>query len=135
MKSHNFLTAYKFFAVGIFNTILGLIIIYSLMYFFGISPEISNFLGYFFGFILGYILNKKWTFKLDNGTDRWIPYTVVILASYFSNILLVHVSIKHFTINSYIAQISGMIIYTTMSYIGLKKIVFARSGLGGNFKK
>lgn len=85
MNDHKFLSAYKFIALGIINTIFGLTIIYGSMYFFALSPEISNLAGYFFGFVLGYLLNQNWTFKASYVGDRWGLYVVVILASYFVN--------------------------------------------------
>lgn len=133
MNSNNFLLAYRFIAVGMINTIIGLTIIYSSMYFFGLSPEVSNLVGYLIGFVLGYFLNKNWTFKENNAGDRWSLYVIVILAAYFSNLYLVHFSTKHLAANPYFAQFGGMLIYTAMSFVGCKKIVFVRSGRDGSF--
>jgi putative flippase GtrA len=42
----------KFLTVGFINTTAGLSVIYSTMYFFGLSPFLSNAAGYVFGFFL-----------------------------------------------------------------------------------
>ena len=117
---------YRYIVVGIANTILSLVLIYGLMFFFNLNPLVSNFIGYFFGFILGYLMNSKWTFK-SNGMSNMsiLLYLIVILSAYLANIFLVNLLLRVFEINSYIAQIFGAIIYSLISFIGCKKIAFS----------
>lgn len=125
MNATKFLLAYRFLAVGAANTVFGLSVIFSLMYFFELNPAVSNLIGYAFGLILGYFLNKNWTFKYkDVRRKGFFLYLLVILMAYLLNIGLVYSGIKYFLLNHYVAQIGGMILYTTVSFVGCNRIVF-----------
>jgi putative flippase GtrA len=119
----------KFLAVGVANTVFGLAAIYSSMYFLGLSPLLSNFIGYFLGFILGYVLNRKWTFDSKSArNNRFSMYLAVIFISYLGNLISVQFSVKYLLANPYLAQIGGMVIYTAMSFTGCRKFVFTDEG-------
>ena len=116
---------YKFLTVGTINTIVGWAIIYSNMYFFELNPLLSNASGYAAGFFLGFFLNKNWTFK--SGDKRYciiFKYALVVIVSFFVNICIVLFLIEYLHQNPYISQVFGMVIYTTISFIGCKKFVF-----------
>lgn len=125
MSVKNLLVVYKFVAVGFVNTAFGLAVIYFSMYFLEMNPILSNLVGYLLGFLLGYALNKNWTFNSNSsGKSGLLVYLVIILAAYLVNVTSVHLCIIVFSINPYLAQLCGMIIYTVMSFMGCKKYVF-----------
>jgi putative flippase GtrA len=121
---------YKFISVGFANTIFGLTIIYSLMFFLDLGPVTANLSGYLFGFIFGFFINKKWIFKSNDGVKKefWL-YLLVVAVSYVLNAIFVHTLIKEFATNSYVAQIGGMVVYSIMTLVGCKKIVFSKKEL------
>ena len=125
MTVNNLVLAYKFLITGTANTVFGLFVIFGLMYFFGLNPIASNLIGYTSGLTLGFFLNKNWSFKYKvlkkNGFFR---YLLVILIAYFLNILLISIGTIFFNLNPYISQIIGMVIYTSVSFVGCNQFVF-----------
>lgn len=118
----------RFIIVGLFNTLIGLSIIYVAMYFFRLNPFVSNAAGYGIGFILGYLLNRGWTFRSRrNGVRTIMLYATVLMLSYLGNVLLLYVGIEFLDLNPYFAQLTGMIFYTLTSYLGCRNVVFTRS--------
>ncbi|MDD2845893.1 MAG: GtrA family protein [Rhodoferax sp.] len=124
----NLLSAFrvlKFIVAGLFNTAIGLSVIYMSMFFWGVNPLLSNAIGYGIGFSIGYFLNKKWIFK-SHGKSKssFAMYLFVIAIAYAVNTGSVYVGIYYLGINMYGAQLLGMISYAVISYIGFKVFVF-----------
>jgi putative flippase GtrA len=125
MSVNNLVLSYKFLIVGVANTVFGLCVIFGLMYFFGLNPTASNLIGYASGFVLGFFLNKNWSFKYKVLKQKgFFRYLFVILIAYFFNIVLVSIGTILFNLNPYISQIVGMVIYTTVSFVGCNQFVF-----------
>lgn len=124
MRTLQIITIFKYLLVGLLNTIVGLAVIYSSMFFWKVDPLLSNVIGYVSGFILGYFLNKKWTFR-SQCCDKhsFILYLGVILISYLLNVTMVFFAIN-LNFSPYCAQLIGMICYTSISYVGCKAIIF-----------
>jgi len=108
--------------VGIVNTLFGFTIVFFLM-FFGLSPTISNFIGYFFGAILSYNLNKKFTFKnKENSAKQALKFFMVLAISYLLNFFTLQLLLNN--INPYMAQLISGIVYTLSSFVLAKLFVF-----------
>ena len=60
----------KYGLVGVFNTLLTLATIYICKSLIGISPMVSNVIGYIVGLINSFIWNKNWVFRSDKGYTR-----------------------------------------------------------------
>jgi putative flippase GtrA len=115
-------------AVGLLNTIIGLSVIYSAMFFFAAGPFLSNAIGYAIGLVVGYFLNQRWTFGSGrHNTISIVMYICVIAFAYLVNMAVVYVAIKYLYVNQYVAQLPGMISYTAIAYIGCSKFVFNKS--------
>ena len=107
--------------VGIANTIVGFSIIFSLM-FIGISPIVSNLIGYIFGVMLSYYLNSRYTFNSSKSKSKAIRFFGVLFISYLLNLIALQWFLTF--VNPYIAQLFAMIIYTINSFLLMKLIVF-----------
>ena len=108
--------------VGIVNTLFGFSIIFSLM-FFGLSPMLSNFIGYFFGSIFSYILNNKYTFKSkEKNAKEALKFFMVLALSYGLNFMTLQLLLPH--LNAYTAQLISAVVYTLSSFILAKFFVF-----------
>ena len=57
----------KYGLVGVMNTLITLVVIFLCKSILGISPMVSNAIGYVAGLINSFLWNKKWVFKSDNG--------------------------------------------------------------------
>jgi putative flippase GtrA len=117
----------RYLLVGIINTIVGYGIIFSLM-FIGISPEISNIIGYAIGIMVSYTLNKVYTFQSKAHPKKEFPkFVLSLLTSYGLNFLTLVLCIHILKINPYISQIISGAVYTLSGFVFLKYFAF-RSG-------
>ena len=115
----------RFLAVGLINTGIGLSCIYAAMYFWSIGPYIANAIGYIFGFLVSYHLNRIWTFRKRLAKKRaFFHYMALVGFAYLTNISIVYIGISHLGINIYIMQLVGVLIYTTLVYLGSSMYVF-----------
>lgn len=114
----------KFLAVGVLNTLLSIVIIFALKYFYSFSDVIANFIGYVAGLICSFILNKKWTFNHTGQlTPTAIKFVLVFIVAYVANIFVVLILIQSGA-NSYFSHLLAMPIYTIILYLGSKFFVF-----------
>ena len=115
----------KFGSVGLINTAVGLLLIYSAMYFAGLSPGLANAIGYGVGLLVSFSLNRVWTFQETRPARKFIgPYMMVAGAAYLCNLLVVLVGTSVFHADPYLIQLVGMCFYTTLMFLGSKWLVF-----------
>ena len=109
----------RFVIVGISNTTITLVIIFSLLKFTNLDYKISNIIGYIVGITNSFIWNKKWTFKSNNKVHKeLIPFILMALISYSINLVVVIYTTEVLSFNIYFCQFSGMVFYTITNYIG-----------------
>lgn len=114
----------KFLTVGVINTLLSLLVIFGLKYFYSIGDFNANFIGYIVGLVCSFILNRKWTFNhTGNLLNAILKFLLVFIVAYSANIIFVLVLIK-LNVNSYFSHILGIPVYTIIFYLGSKFIVF-----------
>ncbi len=107
----------KYLLVGVINTIVGLGIIFTLMYC-RFTPEIANIIGYSVGIIVSYILNKYFTFHSNNSHKKdFFRFVIAMGIAYVINLIVLSVSYRYFGINKYISQIIAGICYTISGYV------------------
>jgi glycosyltransferase involved in cell wall biosynthesis/putative flippase GtrA len=115
----------KFLIVGLFNTFIGLAIIYLAMYFLHFDEVAANATGYGVGVLLGFVLNKRWTFKNGNLlTTTFLRYILVIAVGYTTNLETVLFFANRLNFDSYLAQAFGILPYTLITYFGSKYYAF-----------
>ncbi|RAX51809.1 polysaccharide synthesis protein GtrA [Helicobacter sp. 16-1353] len=114
----------KYLIVGIINTLFGFGIIFILMYY-GLLPEIANFIGYLCGIILSFILNKYFTFKSNNHIRKeFFRFLISMGIAYAINLIILIISYRYFLINEYVSQIIAGVFYTLSGYILSKLYAF-----------
>jgi putative flippase GtrA len=115
----------RFGAVGLVNTAIGLSAIYALMFLFDTAPALANAAGYAIGLAIGFALNRAWTFRSERPLGAVLPrYLLVVAISYLMNLGVVIVSTSHFSVNPYVAQLFGIVVYTVSTFFGCRSFVF-----------
>lgn len=116
----------KFAMVGVLNTTLSLVVIYSLMTFFHVGVYTANIWGYVVGVTNSFIWNKVWVFRKNGGTIcREILYFLAIFAlCYGIQFMSLRFMIETISLNSYVAQLLAMGVYTIMNFILNKCVTF-----------
>ena len=113
---------FKYNIVGIVNTLVGFSIIFLLM-FAGVTPTVSNAIGYGLGAILSYFLNKKYTFNAENNSQtQMLKFFMVLGVAYMLNYVVLQWLLS--VMNPYGAQVLSAIVYTVSSFILAKFFVF-----------
>ncbi len=117
-------TFIKYATIGLFNTFIGYGIIFILFYF-GIFPELSNFIGYFIGFFVSYFLNKKYNFKSKNEHKKDFPkFILSMIIAYLLNLLILIICYRFLGMNVYLSQILAGFVYMIVGYFLSKIWVF-----------
>ena len=118
----NFLA--KYLSLGVVNTIVGFSIIYLAMRF-GLSPVISNFLGYGFGLVFSFIFSKKIVFLTEKNIAKEAFYYLISFAISFSiNIFVLQLIIYFTHIQLVFAQFFSIASYSLAMYLLCKFFVF-----------
>ena len=122
---------FKFILVGIINTIVGSVIMFSLYNAAHLSYWLSSACNYFFTSVLSFFLNKYFTFSVRHwSVFIVIEFVLTIAFSYLMaygiakpvmNYLLINSSQK---IRENLALFAGMCLFTGINYLGQKFIVF-----------
>lgn len=117
----------KFVGVGVLNTIVGLIIIYSLKWYLHWGDAVSNLAGYLICIAIGFVLNGRWTFATPALKARHlVGYFLVAGAAYLMNLVAVLTSIEVLDMPGDLAQLVGVPAFTLTSYFLNKTFVFSR---------
>ncbi len=115
----------RFLLVGIANTLVGLGIIYFLMYYLRFEVVAANAFGYAIGILIGFVLNKTWTFgNQDHVVYSFLRYLLVLSVAYVTNLATVLFANTHFDLNPYLSQALGIIPYTAIGFLGSRYFAF-----------
>lgn len=128
----------KYGLVGVFNTLLTLATIYICKSLIGISPMVSNVIGYIVGLINSFIWNKNWVFRSDKGYTREavkfavgfgacfaLQFVIVYTLSYHSALGTMLWHIGPIAISGYgVATLIGMVFYTVASFLYNRFVTF-----------
>lgn len=115
----------RFLTVGVLNTLIGYGIIFFLMLIVGLSPILSNFLGYAAGLLLSYVLHRDFTFRVNQGRSfAFMRFTLVIMIAYLSNLGVLTALISLFDVHPVASQIVSGAVYVLVSFLLNKYCVF-----------
>ena len=118
----------KFLAVGIVNTLFGLLVIYSCKWLFGLGDTVSNVSGYMAGLAVSFLLNRSWTFQhFGPMLPAFARFMIVFGIAYSANLATVLFSIHQFGVNPYLAHAIGIAPYTILFYLGSRNFAFGRA--------
>ena len=125
MRSRLSVELLKFLLVGVVNTFVGLSVIYLAKWLLSLNDVAANALGYAVGLVVSFQLNGRWTFSHKGPHALALPrFLLGSGIAYGANLLTVMVLIRHFEVNSYLAQALGVPPYTLTSFLLTKFLVF-----------
>ena len=107
----------RFGIVGLFNTALGLGVIFAGKALGGLGDLAANAIGYAVGIAASFALNRNWTFRHKGEIKRafW-RFVAVFGIAYVLNLATVF-GLRDFAgLNAYVAQAIGIVPYTLFSY-------------------
>jgi putative flippase GtrA len=115
----------RYLVVGLLNTSMTLLIIYSVKWFLDFGDVSSNLIGYIVGLIFSFFLNNKWTFRSNKYSHFiYIKFALIFILAYFSNLLVVIICIDLIGLDSYFSHALGVPAYTVVGYLGNRYYVF-----------
>lgn len=115
----------RFAIVGLVNTAIGLVAIFSVIYFGHTSPAIANAVGYTLGLSVSFLLNRLWTFADSRSIAKVLPrYLLTAAISYLLNLTVVLIGTHHFGVGPYLVQFFGIGVYTMAMFLGCRWFVF-----------
>ena len=117
------ITFWKFILVGVVNTLIGSLIMFTLYNFAHCNYWISSFANYFFGSILSYFLNKNFTFQNKNKDYKIVLKFICNISKPASKMLL---SSTPITIQENISLLIGMGLFVILNYIGQRFFTFKK---------
>src|SRR5262249_25980540 len=118
----------RFAIVGLINTVSGLAVIYLLLWVFQLHDVSANLIGYATGITISFFLNAHWTFAFRGDLARAASrFVAVVGLGYIANLATVMIALHGLSLNSYIAQASGVIPYALVTYLGSKYFAFANA--------
>jgi putative flippase GtrA len=121
----------RFGAVGVVNTVIGLLAIYAVIFFFNTGPATANAVGYALGLAVSFALNRIWTFGDGRAIGKVLPgYLLAAAISYLLNLSVVLLCTHYFGVGPYLVQFFGIGIYTVTLFLGCRWFVFQESSLG-----
>lgn len=116
--------AFKYGAVGVINTIVGLSVIYGLMAV-GLGDVAANLIGYAIGLLVSFRLNSGWTFARSKaGTGAAGRFALVIAVAYLANLASMLAARDLLGLNSHLAQLVGVIVYAVIGFVGSRSFAF-----------
>ena len=115
----------RFAVVGIANTFVGLTVIFACKGLLDFADVPSNLLGYGVAIALGFVLNKRWTFEHAGSPESaFIRYLMVLALAYVANLVATLYAIEILHLNSYMAQVAGIVPYALTGYLGGRWFAF-----------
>ncbi len=115
----------RFGVVGLFNTALGLGLIFGAKAFLGLGDLAANLLGYGLGLVSSFVLNRSWTFRHEGrAAAAFWRFGLAFVAAYVLNLITVFGLRDAAAMNSYLAQGCGVITYTVSFYLMSVSYVF-----------
>jgi putative flippase GtrA len=118
----------RFVLVGLLNTATGLIVIYFMIFVFGIHDLLANVIGYAVGISVSFLLNARWTFSFRGQFgSAAVRFAATNLVGYFANLATVSFFLYALRFDSSVAQATGVLPYALVTYLGSKYFVFRRS--------
>jgi putative flippase GtrA len=109
---------------GVLNTFIGYAVIFSLMAI-GLTPLLSNILGYGIGFFLSFFMGKYVIFRSldEKKIGELIRYFIVFIAAFATNFLTLNWFLK-LEFSPYACQLFGGVAFSTINYLLSRLWVF-----------
>jgi putative flippase GtrA len=100
----------------------------------GVDDLPANLTGYVFGLLLSFQLNKTWTFRFSGNKQGWlfIRFIGAFAVAWVVNAVVLRYLLSAVGLNSYLAQVVSMPVYTIVFYLLSASFVFRTRDLGRN---
>ncbi|MGE0231455.1 MAG: GtrA family protein [Flavobacteriaceae bacterium] len=121
----------RFVTAGLFNTALGLSIIFLLMAS-GFGDVWSNVIGFAIGIAVSFLLNSRWTFGA-RGRSRFafLRFTVVVAIAWLCNLGTL-LAVRDLTVfGAHAGQIAGVAVYAAIGFVGMRHFAFPGKPIHG----
>jgi putative flippase GtrA len=125
-KKRNPLNEYVLFnIIGAINTLLGLVIYFSLIYT-GVNYIAALIVDYIFGIVFSFILNKTYTFRMYTKVTRVMLFKMLSVYGlvFCLNLILLTIMVEFYLINIYLSQIISCGILSAFTFYSQKYFVF-----------
>ncbi len=115
----------RFITVGVFNTALGLAVIFAAKALLDWGDLSANATGYAVGLLASFVLNRHWTFR-DRGDAgvALLRFVVAFAVAYSANLATVFGLRDLVGVNAYLAQAAGIVPYTALFFLASRRFVF-----------
>jgi len=118
---------FRFGAVGVLNTAIGLAVILALQNGVGLNSALSNLSGYLVGLTVSYHLHRTWTFRhRGNAAERAPRYLISVAVSYLLNLATL-TALLWLGVGATPSQIAAVGVYATASFALGKWFIFVES--------
>lgn len=125
----------RFLGVGAVNALVGLLVIFAAKWIFEASDITANLLGYAVGIAISFALNSRWTFDFAGAwKPAFVKFVAVSSVAYAANLLAVLTAIHLFSVNGYLAQTIGIPVYTLITFLASKHLIFLADKQAGEVK-
>ena len=117
----------KYLSVGVLNTGITFVISTILYSWLNLAYDLAYITGYFFGYLNSMIVNNIYTFKENRnkfGMDYFLKFTFFFILSLIISKFVVDYSVLVINANVIFSFIIGMIIYSIVNYMLLKRFVY-----------
>ena len=130
----------KFFVVGVINSLFGLGIMLFLYNVAGLSYWVSSAANYVITSIISYFVNGRITFKMEHTLGQASRFALNIIVCYLvaygvarplASWILSH---THVRLQDNIAMVIGMVLFSTLNYLGQRFFVFPKQKEGNESK-
>jgi len=116
----------KYSVAGIFNAIIGYLVIFIFLYF-NFNHYISSSIGYSAGLICSFFLSKSFVFKAEGKVNKYLlKFLTGFIISFGFQLLFLSFLISYI-LNPYVSQLLASIIYVVIFFIFSKYWIFNES--------
>jgi putative flippase GtrA len=115
----------RFLLAGVFNSLIGWIVIFGGMYLLEMSPEASNVLGYSVGLLVAFVLNRTFIFRSTGRPSvELVRFLAVFILAFGANLVTLFVLVRFFSVHAAASQLLAAVVYVISFYLMNKNFVF-----------
>lgn len=123
---------FKYGLVGIVNTSVSLIIIWSLVNCLDVNDLIANPVGYLFGVMSSYILNKNWTFRVkgnDHVVKTSLSFIIIFVVCFVFQYFILWALLRLQILSGFVNQLISMVVFAILNFGLNRQITFKKNNL------
>jgi len=120
-------TFLRFLLGGVINSGIGYALIFFFMLGLGLSPFLSNFLGYALGLCISFAIHKWFSFRSNgSASGEFARYLPVFATCYLLNLGTLYACIHWLAVSEVWAQLIAGVAYVASSFLLTRALVFTR---------